>query len=153
MHALVQKRALLVNVNAELHQVVLAKVLGPIVIREIINVSALRVWRHAPILENRVPRVLANAELLQRVSGKHLGLTAMLQTMFANALQLLLLAVGQLIRVPQEYANVVVMTHVVTQVKLAALELANAELPQPVSGRHRVLSVMQQTMYVNARQQ
>ena len=153
MHALVQKRALLVNVNAELHQVVLAKVLGLIVIRQITNVSALRVWRHAPILENRVPRVLANAELLRRVSGKHLGLTAMLQTMFANALQLLLLAVGQLIRVPQEYVNVVVMTHVVTQVKPVVLELANAELPQPVSDRHLVLSVMQQTMCVNARQQ
>ena len=153
MHALAQKRALLVNVNAELHQVVLAKVLGLIVIRQITNVSVLQVWRHAPIRGNRVPRVLANAELLQRVSAKHLGLTAMLQTMFANALQLLLLAVGQLIRVPQEYANVVVMTHVVTQVKPVALELANAELPQPVSGRHLVLSVMQQTTYVNARQQ
>ena len=153
MHALVQKRALLVNVNAELHQVVLAKVLGLIVIRQITNVSALRVWRHVPILENRVPRVLANAELLQRVSGKHLGLTAMLQTIFVNAQQLLLLAVGQLIRVLQEYANVVVMTHVVTQVKPVALELANAELPQPVSGKHLVHSVMQQTTYVNARQQ
>ena len=153
MHALVQKRALLVNVNAELHQVVLAKVLGLIVIRQITNVSALRVWRHAPILESRAPRVLANAELLQLVSGKHLGLTAMLQTMFANALQLLLLAVGQLIRVPQEYANVVVMTHVVTQVKPVAQEPANAELLQPVSGRHLVLSVMQQTTYVNAHQQ
>ena len=152
MHALVQKRALLVNVNAELHQVVLAKVLELIAIRQTTNVSALRVWQHAPILENRVPQVLVNAELLQRVSGKHLGLTAMLQTIFANALQLLLLAVGQLIRVPQEYANVVVMTHVVTQVKPVALELANAELPQPVSGRHLVLSVMQQTTYVNARQ-
>ena len=153
MHAQVQKRALLVNVNAELHQAVLAKALGLIVIRQITNVSARRAWRHAPILENRVPRVLANAELLQRVSGKHLGLTAMLQTMFVNAQQLLLLAVGQLIRVPQEYANVVVMTHVVTQVKPVALEHANAELPQPVSGRHLVLSVMQQTTYVNARQQ
>ena len=87
------------------------------------------------------------------VLEKQQGNIAMLQTMFANALQLLLLAVGQLIRVPQEYANVVVMTHVVTQVKLAALELANAELPQPVSDRHLALSAMQQTMYVNARQQ
>ena len=49
--------------------------------------------------------------------------------MYANAQQQWMLAVEQQIRVQVEFVNVAQMMLVVTQEKLAALELASVELP------------------------
>ena len=55
--------------------------------------------------------------------------TVMLQTTFANVLQLLMLVVEQLIPVPVVFANAAQMMPAVTQERLAVLELVSAELP------------------------
>ena len=61
--------------------------------------------------------------------------TVMLQTTFANVLQLLMLVVEQLIPVPVVCANAAQMMPAVTQVKLAVLESVSAEVPILVSVR------------------
>ena len=55
--------------------------------------------------------------------------TVMLQTTFANVQLLLMLVVGQLIPVLTVFANAAQMMPVVTQERLAVLELVSAELP------------------------
>ena len=61
--------------------------------------------------------------------------TVMLQITFASVLQLLMLAVEQLIPALTVFANAVQMMPAVTQEKLAVLELVNVELPIVVSVR------------------
>ena len=152
IHVVEQKRVLLENASVGLQQVVSVKVLEPIATLQIINVNALLVLRHVPILEKLVPRELVNVERLLRVLVKRPVHIATLRTIFVNVQQLLQPAVERQILAPQAFVNVEVQMHVVTQEKRVTLDHANVELLQPASVRYLDPFVMLPTMYASVHQ-